>query len=646
MEQQHHDDRYVDVDDDSSEHAPLNPSGNGNPSSAIGATTTTSPSTSTSTSSPPSLPLPLPPASSSSTSFKTPIWYEFSTVRRTYGQFEVLGSVKRFFYALIPSWITTHAATTPSKSGISALDGLRGLACLFVFNEHYVICYQSRDTQVWLMRVPFIRLLWYGKAAVFLFFVISGYVLSVKPLRLMRAKAYLDFHKTISSSFLRRGIRLYLPCMIVSLVACVLTSMGFFDRSTDVYLQYRSFVFLKEQPPKHLDGFGAQFAGYLTNVGFLFSGTIPWDMDTDVLHYFMYDDHQWTIPKEFRSSIAVFALLVTTSRMRSGLRMLTIAALAVYAIATARLYVSLFMAGMICAELDLVRQAYYARCKEQDASLPEFLHRSVSAGSSSNSGGGDVEKALPSSSSRSRYTGLETLMHLPDLVYKTMWIGMFTLGVFMISSPQEIQRTLNYLPSLLLRWGVPPYKIDNTLLVIGSVLVVWSTATCPSLGPLFNNPFITYLGKISYALYLMHGTVIKSLGYNVLPWTLYMATWTPWEVDLDLEWWQTVPASQKVTAYALGLCFVATTCFWLSDLFWRFVDIPSVAFARRVENWMTRGADDPPTNPDRPHPASAVNPSNDSYQHYRRTRAASSGPPGHLRALSQQEVGGSKRKNG
>ncbi|KAL6241412.1 hypothetical protein RBB50_011676 [Rhinocladiella similis] len=489
----------------------------------------------------------------SSTVEKVPVWYGLSNVR-SYGRFNPLSSFKRLMYALIPSFITTSSATTPSKSGISALDGLRGIACLFVFGEHYVICYQSRETQVWIMRVPFIRLIYYGKAAVFLFFVISGYVLSVKPLRLIRSKSYLEFQKTISSSFLRRAIRLYLPCLIASFIACNLTSLGFFDNASVVYKHFSEFIFLKERPPPRVS-VASQWRGYLSNVEFIFSGTIPYDKDTNVLNYHSYDDHQWTIPKEFQSSMAVFALLVTTSRMRPFFRMSTIFSLAVYAGWTARLYTALFFAGMLCAETDLIRAAYYA----------DHAHH----------GGGR--------------SGLHKLMHLPDAWYKCMWISFFTIGVWMISSPQEIQRTPNYLPALLTRWGI--WWVDDKLLTFGSILVVWSVATCPSLGPLFNNPFVAYLGKISYALYLVHGTVIKSIGYNILPRTLRFATGAAADLELTAEWWSTVSDSSKVIAYLLGLSCVGTVCFWMSDLFWRFVDIPCVNFARAVENCLTRGAD-------------------------------------------------------
>ncbi|KAJ9498895.1 hypothetical protein LTR99_005023 [Exophiala xenobiotica] len=506
----------------------------------------------------------------SPTAGKIPIWYDLSNVR-SYGRFSLLGSLRRLGYALIPSFLTTASATTPSKTGISALDGLRGIACLFVFGEHYVICYQSRATQTWIMRVPFIRLLYYGKASVFLFFVISGYVLSCKPLKLMRAKSYAEFQKSISSSFLRRGMRLYLPCLVASFICCILTTMGAFDHSALIYKQFKEFVFLKERPPPHVS-FPEQWKAYWANVEFIFSATIPFDKDTDVLHYHMYDDHQWTIPKEFRSSLAVFALLVTTSRMRSVFRMTTIAAMAIYALNTDRLYTALFFAGMLCAEFDLVRQSYYARARDSlnSLSLPH-------------------EKYSSESQTRFHSRLSNRLMHLPDKVYKIMWITLFTLGVYMISSPQEIQTTKNFLPALLESWGVT--NIDDKILTYGSILVVWSVATCPSLGPLFNNPFVAYLGKISYALYLVHGTVIKSIGYNVLPWTLRMATGVSPSVDMNLEWWQTVPDGRKVVAYLLGLSIVGTTCFWLSDLFWRFVDIPCVNFARSVEVWITKGAD-------------------------------------------------------
>ena len=460
--------------------------------------------------------------------------------------------------ALAPSFLTTQAATTPSKSGIAALDGLRGLACLFVFNEHYVICYQSRESQAWIMRVPLIRLFWYGKAAVFVFFAISGYVLSHKPLKLLAEGSHREFGKVISSSCFRRPIRLYLPCLIVSFIICLLTNFGLFDQSFGIFFQYSDFIYLKEEPPLRMN-LWSQLSGYFRNVDFIFSGTIPFDKDTDIKHYFVYDEHQWSIPQEFRCSMVVFGLLVTTSRMRGLLRMLTFAALTYYSIRTRRWYMALFLAGMLCAEIDIFRQASSTRKQ-----LSGYTDQIVTYGSG-------------------------VSQHLPGKAAKGFWIGLFSVGVYMISSPQELQHVPNFLPSLLSSWGVS--DVDDTLLLFGAICIVWSVASCPSLGPIFNNPVVCYLGKISYALYLVHGSLIKSLGYRILPWTLCLATGTPADFEWDIWWWQAVPDRQKVLAYLIGCCIIVPTCFWLSDLFWRFVDIPCVSFARKIESWVTENAD-------------------------------------------------------
>ncbi|EXJ70472.1 uncharacterized protein A1O5_06541 [Cladophialophora psammophila CBS 110553] len=138
----------------------------------------------------------------------------------------------------------------------------------------------------------------------------------------------------------------------------------------------------------------------------------------------------------------------------------------------------------------------------------------------------------------------------------------------MISSPQEIQQTPNYLQTPLCSWGIQ--GPDNSVLLTGSILVAWSVATRSSLYPIFNNPVSTYVGKISYPLYLVRGMMIKYLGYNLLPGTLRVATGTSEYVELDLEWWGRVADWQKPIAYMLGLCFVVPACFLLADLFWRF----------------------------------------------------------------------------
>ena len=61
---------------------------------------------------------------------------------------------------------------------------------------------------------------------VHVFFVISGLVLSRKPLQLARAHRYDDLHKTLSSSVFRRTIRLYLPAAFSTFLILLLIRAG------------------------------------------------------------------------------------------------------------------------------------------------------------------------------------------------------------------------------------------------------------------------------------------------------------------------------------------------------------------------------------------------------------------------------------
>ena len=462
---------------------------------------------------------------------------------------------RRLLLALRPSFLKPSVRAGP-RNGIAALDGLRGLACLFVFNEHYVICYQSPGSQHWINRVPFIRLWWYGKGAVFLFFVISGYVLSYKPLKQIRAKDFAGFQKTISSSILRRGFRLYLPCLIVSFIMFLMTCLGLYTWPLSLFEHYKQFLFLKEAPPPADKQLSGLIGVYWSNVKFIFCSTFPFDIAMSDWDYEEYDPHQWSIPVEFRGSMALFTVLVGTSRMRTYWRLVSDALIFYYLYSTGRIHVCLFFAGLILAEIDLIRQAYYHNLSRQPLRAP------------------------PSS-----LAPLRRLLHLETSTYTLAWIATFILGYFMISSTREIQDKGNWLPRFLTGWVGDP---DNFILTYGAILTVWAVANCAELGVIFLSPIVLYLGKISYALYLAHGTVIRGLGYMWLPASLRLATFTSARTTLDKKWWDSVSNMQATVAHILGLMVVGSATFWYADMLTMYVDMPVVKFARWVEGELTR----------------------------------------------------------
>lgn len=69
---------------------------------------------------------------------------------------------------------------------------------------------------------------------------------------------------------------------------------------------------------------------------------------------------------------------------------------------------------------------------------------------------------------------------------------------------------------------------------IGAALIVYPTSsTCTStLRSLFDNPVSVCIGKISYALYLVHGPVVHMLGFWLVPWCW---SWTGKETMMAKE---------------------------------------------------------------------------------------------------------------
>jgi peptidoglycan/LPS O-acetylase OafA/YrhL len=80
--------------------------------------------------------------------------------------------MRRWLSRLIPNYAVATSATKAraSHGKISALDGLRGLACLFVLHEHWTNALDSpwerpkalQETTSGLMWQPYLVLLWAG----------------------------------------------------------------------------------------------------------------------------------------------------------------------------------------------------------------------------------------------------------------------------------------------------------------------------------------------------------------------------------------------------------------------------------------------------------------------------------------------------
>ena len=444
-------------------------------------------------------------------------------------------AVYRASFALLPSFIQkkiTGDITKPERLHPSShLDGIRGLAAFFVFFCHlsyncFIITYGfglgDEGDNYHLLQLPIIRLFYSGPPMVSIFFVISGYALSLKSLKQMRAHQWDGLLHTMSSSIFRRGFRLFLPTTISTFLIVIMIRLGWYE-STRAFANNRDMLrnVLEYHPFQHIT-FSEQFWDWVYTLN-NFISVWSWDVYAGSTRY---DVHLWTIPTEFRSSLFLFLCLTGLARCKSYLRIGALVAIAYFVLRSDRWELLLFLSGAILAELDLIRSARMLARGEKEIQM------------------GPLKKSF--------------------------WVTMSMVALYLMSQPDEFGEETPgwiYLTEMIPPWFTTPYRYWQSL---GSVLFVWSVNNAPFLQQPFNTGMIQYLGKISYALYLMHGPVIHIIGYTIEP-----LVWSITGSDTELEY---------KLGFLLSTILIVPCLLWAADLFWRAFDIPSVKFARWVEN--------------------------------------------------------------
>lgn len=150
-------------------------------------------------------------------------------------------SLCSWLLALLPSFLL-YRQTTPRKlHPTSYLDGLRGFAALFVVFHHIKLTFPGRfkaldlgyhstpqdpSLSAHFIQLPILRVLYNGQGMVAIFFVVSGYVLSYKPLKLIRKRDPATLLDSMASMIFRRHMRLYLPLIFTTFVPMVMGYLG------------------------------------------------------------------------------------------------------------------------------------------------------------------------------------------------------------------------------------------------------------------------------------------------------------------------------------------------------------------------------------------------------------------------------------
>ena len=442
------------------------------------------------------------------------------------------------------------------------LDGLRGYASLFVFIGHYLVGLKAdflhhsfgADNNWSPFQLPFIRTVYSGSAMVAIFFVISGYVLSARCIVAMRAEKHEKLYAALTSMTFRRGIRLFLPSVAVSLIALVCVFLGLSkprwmvagDEWTAAAELQHYVLFLKNYVFR-LWSFGAE-------------------------QNFWYSQQLWTIPLEFRCSMILFVVILGVARCTTLIRFAILGVFQLYLWIDDRWDVALFVAGMTIAELNIIRDEKRQRVKEAELTLSD---------------GCGLEKHRRRSVRRSCASFLRQIL---------LWVALI-VGFYLTGYPQlDSHHTPGY--GFLARlWGSDPndgylngsdssdvepvhdpqaenYYEFRFYLGIAAILVVASLSCLPRAQRFFTTGFARYLGKISYALYLVH---------IVLNNTLRNSIWRTFWTVMHYKFSEGDDEKFEGGVF-LGTLLYVPCVIWAADVFWRAVDIPSVKFAKWVED--------------------------------------------------------------
>ncbi|KAI4152493.1 MAG: hypothetical protein L6R39_001799 [Caloplaca ligustica] len=431
---------------------------------------------------------------------------------------------------LLPAWWHSSPKSPPPPPKTfyptSWLDGLRGVAALFVFFHH--------ASQIWLrglrpgwgsgpdahhiMQLPVLRIVFSGGAMVSVFFVISGYVLSTKPLRLAREGRFEELQHSLASSTFRRGPRLFVPCVVSTFITAVLAMAG---------------AFVDEGVARHYPRagtLGEQMGAWVRETVWLVN---PFAGGTG------FEENLWTIPTEFQGSLLVFLCVLGLSRTRNVVRQGCLGCFIAYWLWFGYWMTVLFLAGMLLADIG------HGGCQ---------------------SAAGDAGCTIISTKKPKKWRS-KAVLHA----------FLLTIAVFLLSMPEYDEAVTESFGYATLATTLTPESWRNHFGAgrwwphLSSIMLV---AVIDRAGPdswyqkLFTYRFPQYLGRISFSLYLCHGVTLYTIGLRVANLCFHL-----FGSETNLRYGFSLVVSGAV---------VVPLLFWISDVFTVVVDRGAVTLSRRM----------------------------------------------------------------
>ncbi|WEW59647.1 hypothetical protein PRK78_005126 [Emydomyces testavorans] len=369
------------------------------------------------------------------------------------------------------------SGSTSNSNGrnVKWLDGLRGIASFLVLLTHLARAFDynlfnARDTEdgpTRLLQLPVLRIPWQGRIGVTIFAFLTGYVCALKPLRLARAGNHQAAFSSIAKSAFRRPVRLILPATIAMIFAWIIAQFGAFTvgRRCDSGWLRASSVQVDGSLSNEIERLFRVFLATWTNG----------HMD--------YDDHQWALLPLLKGSMMVYVTLVATMYVQYRYRML------VYTI------MYFYFWQNPAPDTETFGQQFF---------FGMFLS--------------DMANHQPAQS----------------FITSRRWSRIFfssviaAIGLYVASYPAHNAEWCSWSNFLLQysRYIFPPeVNVGKRYTALGVDLLILAIYLSPSVKSLLSKRFFLWLGRNSFALYLTHGTLLRT----VLTWMIYGISGEPWK---------------------------------------------------------------------------------------------------------------------
>lgn len=430
-----------------------------------------------------------------------------------------------WLWALAPWFVAAPLGKTkrrlPKSSSTSYMNGIRGIACLIVYNYHtnwfhnkYVLNpygAEPVEENSHFTQLPIIRIIYGGRAMVSLFFVLSGFVLAYSPLQKITTRSPSssnDLVTGISSSILRRFIRLFGPALIPMFLTGIAT-WNFPDfnpgnwRGGDPTFRFHMWQRYKMVEP-------------------LFN-PFTWEVYTP-----QGIDQCWTLALEYRGSMLVFLLCITTAQLTSRARKTVISITALWGLFYGRADVFCFLSGMFLAD---------QRHSPLASEIP-WLSNKLS-----------IPRPIRSALAVVLMVCSLVLMSWPDHghqgiePYKTM--DYYTPAMWRVDEPQSWF------------WGG-----------VGSLGLMTSIENLPSVQRFLSTQFMLWLGETSFSLYLLHWVAFQWFGSVIKTYFVETVGWS------------------KETSFYIMYFAVLAFLSVAADLYWRAVDEKCVMLGKYLVDWL------------------------------------------------------------